>query len=115
MISKNVTFATYEIQKHNPIEKYKGKKIVALADAEGNYTLYVHLDNGLGLSTTEKLSLHEVAYLAYGYADELEFMNNMVYIDLPHHVLNQPSIFSRKLKKDLKKRGLYWSTRNGGG
>lgn len=106
-----MNFQTYEVAVNNPLINYDGAKIGAISDHDGRYTLYVHLKNGLGLSSVEKLTLLEATTAAFQFADELGYSDDMVYIDLPSHVLDQASILSRKLRKKLQARGLYWKRR----
>lgn len=103
------TFRNYEIVKHNPFERFPPEKYIAAeADEAGEYTVHVRYKNGLGQSIVEKLTLFEAATLAFRFQDGLGLPQDSVWIDLPDHVINEPSILNRRIKDNLKKKGLYW-------
>jgi hypothetical protein len=103
-----LTFRTYEVAKHNPFERFpEGKYIVAEADQDGMYALHIRFDNGLGLSSVNKMTLHEAANLAIRYQEGLGLPKSSVWFDLPDHVLEQPAILNRRLKEHLRRKGLY--------
>lgn len=105
---KSIKFHTYEIAKKNPFEQLQCEKLIyAESDSEGMYTLHVRFENGLGLSSVEKLTLREVAVLAFSYAEELGHNEKAVWIDLPDHALSQSSVLNHALKKSLQQAGLY--------
>lgn len=118
-----LTFHTYEVAKHNPFERFpKGTYIAAEADQDGLYTLHIRFDNGLGLSSENKLTLYETVVLAFRYLDHLNFRglkgtdnpNEAVYIEFPDHVLEKPDVFNHRVKKLLQAKGYYWKDRKRG-
>lgn len=108
-----ITLNNYELAKHNPFERFPpGKYFVAEAHDDGTYTVHVRFDNGLGVSTEEKIELLEALRLINRWQGVLEMPNNTVWVDLPDHVLNEPNILNKKLKEMLKKMGLYWKRKS---
>lgn len=102
-------FTNYDVAKHNPFERFPpGKYIVAEADDNGEYTLHIRFDNGLGRSSVEKMELLEVVILAFKCQEILELPFGAVWFDLPNHVVDNPSLFNRHVKEMLKRNGLYW-------
>jgi hypothetical protein len=107
-------FQTYEITKHNPFQKYPHEKyIVAEADSEGFYALHIRFENGLGLTSIDKMTLYEAVSCAFKYQEELGLPRSALWIDVPAHVLDKPDILSKKLKNKLQRSGLYWAVKNG--
>lgn len=104
-----IRFQSYKLSDYNPFSRFPhGKLVVAEADVDGLYSLHVQLKNGYGLSSIDKFSLLEVERLINGYAQELEYPRSVIWLDLPDHVLEQPILFNKKLKRYLQNQGLYW-------
>lgn len=106
-------FKTYEIAKYNPIKNYEGKLIVALPDKDGNYTLYIHFKNGLGLESMNRFNLHEAYLLIERYGKCLEYEDHELYLQVSNEVLDQPGILNRRLKNKLRASGRYWRKGDG--
>lgn len=105
----NIQFNTYYLDDHNPFDRFpEGKYIAAEADESGMYSIHIRFNNGLGLTSKEKMILHEAAGLLFTYRDELELPNSAVWVDLPNHVVDEPGIFNRMVKNMLKRKGMYW-------
>ncbi|MEM5817326.1 MAG: hypothetical protein AAGU16_05610 [Desulfitobacterium hafniense] len=114
-MNKSIEFRTYEIAKHDPFEQFPNEKFIyAESDSDGMYTLHVRFKNGLGLSSTEKLTFHDAAVIAFAYAEEIGYSEGLVWVDLPEHVLEQPDVLNRTLKKSLQRAGLYWKGKKKG-
>lgn len=104
-----ITINNYDLAEHNPFERFpSGKYFVAEAHNDGKYTVHVRFDNGLGVSTEEKVDLREAMRLIIRWQGALEMPNNTIWVDLPDHVLNEPNILNKKLKEKLKRKRLYW-------
>lgn len=109
-----VTFNTYDLKEHNPFERFPaGKYVVAEANDDGLYNIHVRFDHGGGMTTIESFPLHRVFHIVSGFQADLELPNRAIWFDLPDHVLEQPSLFNRRLMATLKRKGMYWKGRKG--
>ncbi|WP_157515409.1 hypothetical protein [Luteimonas abyssi] len=89
-----------------------GEILRTVANSKGVYEIHVRFENGIGLKSTRELNLEEALSLYLELDEKLELGPTERYIDLPNHVLEQSSIFNKKILEAMKKKGMYFKTRN---